>query len=88
MRRLSQTLSGPVQHQPAGHNARDAPSLIPVLTALPLHRDAGRMPHLNPCRVRAGSIGRFDTPRHHSADLAGMRKGQRRRPPRCAYVVL
>src|SRR5258708_7792512 len=32
-------------------------SPVPFLTALPLHRDASRIAHLDPDRARSGSIG-------------------------------
>jgi hypothetical protein len=37
--------------------SRAASSSIPILAALPLHGDAGRIANLDPCAGRAGSIG-------------------------------
>jgi hypothetical protein len=35
------------------------PLLIPILAAIPLHRNARRIAHLNPCGVRTGAVGRI-----------------------------
>jgi hypothetical protein len=45
------------RHHGAGSLGRGLGSSIPLLDALPLHRNAGRITDLDPYRTRTGSIG-------------------------------
>jgi hypothetical protein len=51
---------GSDMHQNLAQSSSDHGSPIPILAALPLHRDAGRIADLNPYRARTGPIGAVD----------------------------
>src|SRR5580693_7525516 len=61
--RLDARLSGTRQLRHRSHRCRNPtplqPLLIPILAAIPLHRNAHRIAHLNPCGVRTGAVGRI-----------------------------